>query len=178
MDAIGSRNRLLITGSGVSRLPDWPLEFKLFASAALMFVGVAVLMGFAYVVFAHQGAKDTYWIGAEEIAALYTGPGVNLTTLISLAHIHLLGLFSVFTVVGFVFLHSTLSVGTRVFWSALPYAAFIVDVACWFLTKEVGFVFVWGVIGGGFVFILALGVMILVSLFQLWFLPRRSAEER
>lgn len=176
MDAVGSRNRTSrrarILTSGLSRLPDWPLEFKVFASIALIFAGMAVLAGFAYVVFSHQGAKNSYWIGPDEIAALYTGPGVNLTTLISLAHIHLLGLFSVFTVVGFIYLHSTLSVASRLFWSALPYVAFLVDVAAWFLTKELGFGFVYLVIGGGFLFILALGVMVLVSLFQLWFLPR------
>jgi hypothetical protein len=175
MDAMRSRSKLLITDTGVRRLPDWPIEFKLFATAALTFIGVAVLMGATYVVFAHQGANDSYWVGPQEIAALYTGPGVNITTLISLAHIHLLGLFGIFTVVGFVFLHSTLSVRARAFWSTLPFAAFIIDVACWFLTKEVGFDFVWGVILGGFVFILALGLMIIVSLFQLWLLPPTPA---
>lgn len=172
MDSSRSQPAALSVISSPVRLPDWPIEFKLFASAALTFIGVAVLMGFAYVVFAHQGAKNSYMIGPDEIAALYTGPGVGMTTLISLAHIHLLGLFGIFTVVGFIFLHSTLSVATRVFWSVLPFAAFLVDVACWFLTKEVAYGFVWGVIAGGFIFILALGVMILISLFQLWFVRR------
>jgi hypothetical protein len=175
MDVTRNRETAPAQADWLRRLPDWPIEFKLAATAALTFAGLAVLMGATYVVFSHQGTQQNYTIDPNEVAALYTGPGVGLTTLISLAHIHLLGLFPVFTVVGIIFLHSTLSVRTRAFWAVLPYAAFIVDVVCWFLTKWIAFGFVYGVIGGGFVFIVALGVMILVSLYQFWLIPRKPA---
>ena len=93
----------------MKRLPDLPLELKVLATAALIYGGPAVLMGFAYMVASHQGASDSSWVGASDIAALYTGPGVSMVTLISLAHIHLLGLFAVFSIIGFIFVHSTLA---------------------------------------------------------------------
>ena len=156
----------------MKRLPDWPLELKALATAALMYLGIAVLMAFAYIVVSHAGAKSSYWIGPTEIAELYTGPGVGTTTLISLAHIHLLGMFSVFTIIGFIFLHSTLPVGWRIFWSVLPYLAFICDVTSWFLIQPVAFGFVYVVIIGGATFITSIAVMILVSLYQLWLVPK------
>ena len=76
----------------MKRLPDLPLELKALATAILIYRGLAVLMGFTYIVASHQGAGNSYWIEPSDIAALYTGPGVGMVTLISLAHIHLLGL--------------------------------------------------------------------------------------
>jgi hypothetical protein len=153
----------------MTRLPQLPLELKALASATLIFAGLAILMGFAYIVGAHQGTGEGYSIGVSDIAALYTGPGANMVTLISLAHIHLLGLLPVFALIGFVFVHSTLPVGWKIFWSVLPFVAFLIDISSWFLTKLVALEFVYVVIASGATFISALGFMILVSLYQLWF---------
>ena len=155
----------------MNRLPDLPLEMKGFLTATLVFAGLAVLMALWYIVASHHGVGDTNAIGASDIAALYTGPGVSLSTLVSLAHIHLLGLLSVFTVVGFIFLQSTFSAGWKLFWSVLPYIAFLIDVSGWFLTKIAGEEFVWMVIVGGALFCFALGVMIVASLYQIWLVP-------
>jgi hypothetical protein len=159
----------------MQRLPDWPIELRIVASVALAYLGIAVLMGVAYIVVSHEGAKSGYLIGPDQIAALYTDPGVGLDTLISLAHIHLLGLFPIFAIISFIYLHTTLSMVWRLFWAVLPFIAFLLDVACWFLTKYVAFGFVYGVIAGGFLFILSLGVMILISFFQMWFMPRHAS---
>jgi hypothetical protein len=153
----------------MKRLPDLPLELKVLATAIMTFAGLAVLMGFAYILAAHQGADQSYGIHPAEIAALYTGPGVSTVTLISLAHIHLLGLLPVFSIVGFIFAHSTLRIAWRVVLPVLPFLAFLVDIASWFLTKNVDIRFVYVVIGAGATFIMALGLMILVSLYDLWF---------
>ena len=158
----------------MTRLPDLPLELKLLASAALAFAGLSLLMGFAYILAAHQGVEGGYGIHVSEIAALYTGPGASTTTLISLAHIHLLGLFSI---VGFGFVHSTLPKIWRMVLPLLPFVAFLVDVASWFLTKFVAYGFVYLVIGGGATFISALGLMIVLSLINIWF-GRKSAVLR
>ncbi len=155
----------------MKRLPELPSELKALATATLIFAGLSVLMGFAYIVASHQGASSSYLIGPADIAALYTGPGVSMVTLISLAHIHLLGLLAVFSIVGFIFVHSTLSPGWKSFWSVLPFAAFLVDVSGWFLTKMIGPEFVYLVIFGGATFILALAAMILMSLYELWIAP-------
>jgi hypothetical protein len=162
----------------MNRLPELPLEMKGFLTATLIFAGLAIVMALWYIVASHHGSGDTNAIGASEIAALYTGPGVSLSTLISLAHIHLLGLLAVFTIVGFIFLHSTLSAGWKLFWSVLPYAAFLVDLLGWFLTKIAGEQFVWLVIIGGAVFCSSLGVMILTSLYQIWITPMMTRSPR
>lgn len=155
----------------MKRLPDLPFELKMFVTAALIFGGLAVLMGLSYITASHQGANGTYSIGVAEIGALYTGPGTSMATIISIAHIHLLGLFSVFSIIGFIFIHSTLSAGWKAFLSVLPYVAFLVDVSGWFLTKMVAEGFVYFVIVGGATFSLALAAMIVISLYELWIGP-------
>ena len=157
----------------MKRLPDLPLELKVLATAALIYGGLAILMGFTYIVASHHGASDSAYVGVSDIAALYTGPGVGIVSLISLAHIHLLGLFAVFTIIGFIFVHSTLATGWKIFLSVLPYAAFLIDETGGFLTMFVAPGFVYQVILGGAVFIMSLGLMILISLYQLWLVKPR-----
>jgi hypothetical protein len=134
----------------------------------LLFAGLSLLMGFAYILAAHQGTEQGYGIRPAEIAALYTGPGVSTVTLISLAHIHLLGLLSVFSIIGFVFVHSTMPTAWKIVLPVLPFLAFLVDIASWFLVKNVDIRFVYVVIGSGATFIFALGLMIVISLYDLW----------
>jgi hypothetical protein len=155
--------------AAMKRLPDLPLELKVLATAILVFAGLSILMGFAYIIAAHQGTNADYGIHVDDIAALYTGPGASTTTLISLAHIHLLGLLAVFSIVGFIFVHSTLPKWLLIFLSVLPFVAFLIDISSWFLTKYVDIGFVYVVIGAGATFIGALGLMILISLYQIWF---------
>jgi hypothetical protein len=148
------------------------VELKALATATLLFAGMAVLMALIYLDASHQDL-GSMWIGPANIAATYYGPGVSYTTLISLAHIHMLGLMAVFWIVGFIFVHSDLSSGWKVFWAVLPYVAFLVDVCGWFLTKS-NPAFVYVVIVGGGLFVLGLVVMILYSLYEIW-LKRPSA---
>lgn len=117
------------------------------------------------------------WIGPANIAATYYGPGVSYTTLLSLAHIHMLGLMTVFAVIGFIFVHSSLRVAWKVFWSVLPYVAFPIDVSGWFLTKlNPDFVYI--VILGGGLFVLGLTVMILWSLYEMWLMRPMPVQVR
>ncbi|MDE2183362.1 MAG: hypothetical protein KGJ78_10110 [Alphaproteobacteria bacterium] len=154
----------------MKQLPELPVELKALATATLIFAGLAILVGFLYIVVAHQGVHG-YAVDVADIAALYTGPGVSVVTLVSLAHVHLLGLTALFAIVGFIFVHSTLPTGSKIFWSVLPYVAFLADVSGWFLTKLVAPGFVYLVISAGAAFIVALGSMILMSLFELWVAP-------
>lgn len=151
-------------------LSELPVEMKAFTSATLLFTGLAVLMGLFYLDASHRGIGGSIWITPRDIAATYYGPGVSVVTLISLAHIHMLGLVTVFWIIGFIFLHSSFSAGWKAFWATLPFAAFVVDVSGWFLTKQApGFVYV--VIAGGGLFVVALVVMILLSLYDMWLVP-------
>lgn len=158
----------------MKRLPEFPLEMKALATAALIFGGIAVLMGLSYIVAAHSGTGGSYHVTVSDIADLYTGPGASMATIISLAHIHLFGLFSFFSVIGFIFIHSTLSSGLKSAIVVLPFIAFLVDVSGWFLTKLLATGFVWLVILGGATFSLALATMILISLYELWIAPIRK----
>lgn len=158
----------------MTRLTDLPIELKALATATLMFTGIAVLMALAYLDLSHQDL-GSLWIGPQNIAATYYGPGVSFTTLVSLAHIHMLGLMSIFTIIGFIFVHSNMATGWKVFWSVLPFVAFTVDVSGWFLTK-MNPEFVYVVIAGGSAFVLSLTVMMLYSLYDMWLAQRIGAS--
>lgn len=156
-------------------LPQLSVEMKAFTTAMLLFSGLAIFMGLLYLDVSHRSLGGSYVIGPADIAATYYGPGVSVMTLISLAHIHMMGLLAVFWIIGFVFVHSSFAAGWKAFWTVLPFGAFIVDVSGWFLTKVApGFVYV--VLVGGGLFVLALVVMILLSLYDIWITPLRRSE--
>lgn len=157
-------------------LPEQPLELKALNTAALLFVGVGILMALAYIDVSHMSTQG-FIITPRDIAQAYYGPGMSLDTLIGLAHIHMMGLFPVFWVIGYIFVHARIAVGWRVFWCVLPFAAFPIDVAGWFLTHNFE-PFVYETIVGGGLFITSLGVMIIISLYQLWVVPWREAHAR
>ncbi|MDA3920185.1 MAG: hypothetical protein PF501_05840 [Salinisphaera sp.] len=153
-------------------LPEQPLEFKALNTAALLFASVALLMALSYIDVSHM-EKGGFIITPHDIAKAYYGPGMSVNTLIGLAHIHMMGLLPVFWMIGYIFIHSSIRAGWRAFWCVLPFVAFPVDVAGWFLTHNFES-FVYEVIIGGGTFVTSLTVMILVSLYQLWIVPLRS----
>ena len=156
-------------------LPEQTVEQKALNTATLLFAGVAILMALAYIDVSHMQTHG-YLISLADIADAYYGPGMSINTLIGLAHLHMLGLLSVFWVIGYIFVHSTISRSWRVFWSVLPFVAFLFDVAGWFLTHYFEN-FVYLVIIGGGTFVTSLTVMILVSLYQMWVLPWRAQQK-
>lgn len=148
-------------------LSELSIEMKIFTTITLGFAGLAIVMALIYLDLSHRDLSGSLLIGPSDIVATYYGPGDSVETLISLAHIHMLGLLTVFWIIGFIFLHSSLAAGWKIFWSTLPYVAFLADVGGWFLTK-MNPKFVYVVITGGGLFILALVVMIFVSLYEMW----------
>lgn len=150
-------------------LPEQSLDLKALNTAALLFAGVAILVALTYIDVSHMGTSG-YIITPKDIAETYYGPGLSINSLVGLAHIHMLGLFPLFWVIGYIFIHSTLTLKWRIFWSILPYVAFFIDVTGWFLTHYYE-PFVYQVIIGGGVFVTSLAVMIVVSLYQLWITP-------
>ncbi len=159
----------------MNRLPQLSPEFKALNTAALVFLGCALLMALGYIDFSHMGMNGSYLITPGDIAKAYYGPGMSTNTLIGLAHIHMLGLFSVFWIVSYIFLHSTIALQWRIFWSVLPFAGFLIDVSGWFLAHQYE-AFVYQVLIGGGLFILAIVVMILVSLYDMWIVPLRAPD--
>ena len=153
-------------------LPEQSTELKALNTAALLFAGIGILMALAYIDVSHMETTG-FIITPGDIAHAYYGPGMSTDTLIGLAHIHMMGLLPVFWVIGYIFIHSKIRVGWRVFWAVLPFAAFPIDIAGWFLTHNFeGFVY--EVIVGGGLFVTSLAVMILTSLYQLWIVPWRT----
>lgn len=156
-------------------LPELPAEMKALTTATLIFAGLAVLAGLTYIDVSHRGVGGSFLISPADIAATYYGPGVGVVTLISLAHIHMMGLLTVFWVIGYIFVHSSYATGWKAFLSVLPFAALLVDVSGWFLTRmNPGFVYV--TITAGALFMLALDTMILLSLFDIWITPVKRAR--
>lgn len=150
-----------------SSLPELSLDKKLFTTAALLFLSLGILAALAYIYVSHRVSGGSGTITPKDIADTYYGPGVSVATLIDLAHIHILALFSLFWVVGFIFLHSTFSPLWKGFWSVLPFVAFPIDIAGWFATESSP-AFVYIVIIGGGVFVLSLVAMIVLSLYDIW----------
>lgn len=143
---------------------------KAFLTATLLFLGCAIMMALGYLDFSHIGSSGSPIISVRDIAATYYGPGVGYVTLMSLAHIHMMGLSTVFFMVGYIFIHSSFPARWKAFWTVLPFGAFLVDVSGWFLTKlNEEWVYV-VLVGGGF-FVLGLVVMIVLSLYEMWLRP-------
>jgi hypothetical protein len=157
-------------------LPELTTELKALNTAALLFAVIAILVAIAYIDVSHMQTRG-YIITPHDIADAYYGQGMSINTLIGLAHIHMLGLLPVFWIIGYIFIHSTISRNWRIFWSVLPFIAFPLDVAGWFLTHFFEY-FVYEVIVGGGLFMTSLTVMILVSLYQMWVTPWRVQRER
>ena len=151
-------------------LSQLPVEMKALVTATLLFLGLAVLMALSYLDLSHIGSSGSPLLSVKDIAATYYGPGVGYVTLMSLAHIHMMGLSVVFFMVGFIFVHSSFPTRWKVGLSVLPFCAFLVDVSGWFLTK-LNEDWVYLVLVGGGLFVSAVAAMILLSLYEIWFRP-------
>jgi len=96
--------------------------------------------------------------------------GESLHTLVKLSHIHLFGIALVALGIGFVFRFAVLSDWLKSTLIVVPFAAILADIAAWFLTKWDP-VYAYTVIIAGALLGLAWAGQILISLYQLWFLP-------
>ncbi len=151
-------------------LSDLTVEMKALLTATLIFLGIGILIALAYLDFSHIGSNGSPLLSVHDIAATYYGPGVGYVTLLSLAHIHMMGLSVVFFIVGYIFVHSSYPPRWKATLAVLPFAAFVVDVSGWFLTKlDYGWVYL--VILGGGTFVLSVTAMMLLSLWDIWVRP-------
>ena len=151
-------------------LSELTVEMKALVTATLLFLGVGILMALAYLDFSHIGSNGSPVLSVHDIAATYYGPGVGYVTLLSLAHIHMMGLSTVFFVVGYIFVHSSFPTRWKAALAVLPFVAFLLDVSGWFLTK-LDYEWVYLVILGGGTFVLSVATMILLSLWDIWVRP-------
>ena len=97
--------------------------------------------------------------------------GTNIFTLVRVSHIHLFGLTMMFYILGTIFSHAHLRrARLKVAMIVMPFAALVLDIGAWYLTKLYT-PFAWVVIGGGGLMAVSFGFMWAVSLWQLWLSP-------
>jgi len=102
--------------------------------------------------------------------------GASITSLTRVSHIHLFGIAFIFFFVGWIFSYASgFSNRLKAFLIFMPFAFLILDVASWWLTK-LNPNFAWLVIIGGFGYSLASTVMILTSLYQMWFIKKPASR--
>lgn len=98
--------------------------------------------------------------------------GATFSALTRVSHIHLFGISFIFMFVGLIF---ALSAGVPSYLKAtaisMPYVFLTVDIASWWLTKFEP-LFAWATIVGGGAMALSFAFMWIVSLYEMWILPR------
>ena len=108
---------------------------------------------------------DSY-AAVQKLSATDRGP--TITDLARVSHVHLFGISIFFLLTGAIFALSRIATWARVTIVVLPYLSIIADIGSWWLTKyhpAFGIV----VVVGGAVMGAALGLQILISLWEMWF---------
>lgn len=107
-----------------------------------------------------------------------TDTGATFSSLARVSHIHLFGIAFIFMFVGLIF---TLAAGVpkplKVTAIVIPYVFLLVDIASWWLTKLNPY-FAWLVIIAGAAMALSFAFMWLVSMYEMWILPHKHADNR
>jgi len=111
----------------------------------------------------------------SEVAQIDTG--MNIATLVRVSHIHLFGLTFIFFIMGTIFSHAYVR---PVWFKSLviiaPFAAIVMDIASWYLTKiHPGFAVI--VIASGALMGLSFAFQWIVSMYQIWFYKYRARQE-
>ncbi|TAL91456.1 MAG: hypothetical protein EPN69_10215 [Rhodanobacter sp.] len=115
----------------------------------------------------------TTYAGIRAVAKVDTG--MSIETLVKLSHIHLFGIGLVTFVLGFVFTFTALPAWLKNIVIVAPFAAVVVDIATWFLTKWDP-IFAYTVLVAGSVMGLSWAFQILVSMYQIVFLTDDKQE--
>ncbi len=116
----------------------------------------------------------TTYEGLKEVAKVDEGIGIDSLTRVS--HIHIFGIGFILFFVGLIFSFAVgISKLVKEVIISIPFTFLILDVLSWWLTKFDP-KFAWITIIGGFGYIACLGIMILVSLYQMWVLPYNGKE--
>ena len=107
-----------------------------------------------------------------------TDTGISFSSLARVSHIHLFGIAFIFMFVGLIFsLASGISKALKSTVIVMPYIFLIIDIASWWLTK-LNPHFAWLVIIGGGSMALSFAFMWIVSIYEMWILPRIREDDR
>jgi len=107
-----------------------------------------------------------------------TDTGASFSSLARVSHIHLFGIAFIFMFVGLIFsLASGIPKLLKSVVIVMPYIFLIIDIASWWLTK-LNPHFAWLVIIGGGSMALSFAFMWIVSIYEMWIMPRIHEDER
>lgn len=103
----------------------------------------------------------------KELAKVDTG--ADIFTLIRVSHIHLFGITFIFFLMGYMYSHSFVRpVWFKVTVIVVPFAAVILDIGSWYLTKLFA-PFAWVVLIGGGLMGVSFAFMWITCIYQMWF---------
>jgi hypothetical protein len=106
------------------------------------------------------------------VAEVSHAGGASLPFLIRVSHIHLFGIAFILFFIGKLFILCDMNVVLKRIVVAIPFAAMLLDVLSWFITKTIP-EFAYVVVASGALMGLSMGMQILVSIYQMWFFSRR-----
>jgi len=110
----------------------------------------------------------TNFAGVSEV--IRADGGASLPYLIRVSHIHLFGIAFILFFTGKIFLLCDINPVLKRVVLVMPFAAVLVDVLAWFVTKSVpGFAYV--VVASGALMGLSMGMQIMLSVYQMWLYP-------
>jgi hypothetical protein len=112
----------------------------------------------------------THYATVSEVA--HAG-GASIPTLVRVSHIHLFGIAFILFFIGKIFLLCDLNVYIKRVAVVIPFAAMLLDVLSWFVTKEISS-FAYVVIFSGTLMGLSMGLQILLSVYQMWFFSKKD----
>lgn len=94
--------------------------------------------------------------------------GYTIPTLVRVSHIHLFGIAMILFFIGKIFLLCDINVYIKRVAVVIPFAAMLLDVMSWFMTKNISS-FAYVVVFSGALMGLSMGLQIILSLYQMWF---------
>lgn len=108
----------------------------------------------------------TNYAGVLEVSQ--AGGGAPLPVLIRVGHIHIFGIAFILFFIGKLFVLCEMNVYVKRIAVVIPFAAMLLDVLSWFITKTIP-EFAYVVIGSGGLMGLSMAMQILISIYQMWF---------
>ena len=110
----------------------------------------------------------TRYAGVSEVA--HAG-GATTPFLIRVSHIHLFGISFILFFIGKIFLLCDINVAVKRVAVVIPFAAMLMDVMSWFITKSIPS-FAYVVVASGALMGVSMGLQILLSIYQMWFFSK------
>jgi hypothetical protein len=112
----------------------------------------------------------TNYAGVAEVA--HSG-GASIPALIRVSHIHLFGIAFILFFIGKIFILCDINIHVKRIAVVIPFAAMLLDVLSWFITKSIP-TFSYVVVASGALMGLSMGLQILVSVYQMWFFDKQK----